>query len=173
MSIIERIRAYLALLAVLAVAAFATGEAGAIHAWLGYAVALVILGRLVASLSGLKQLGLARFHPQFAGLNLGTALTHPAISRTLLAGIAISLIAVTATGIHLDGGRTLGFGPPALVAAAWGEHDGGIVGEAHEILANLLVVLVALHVLYLATCKRGLVRFMLFLRPAGRPAGSP
>jgi len=98
-------------------------------------------------------------------------LTHPAISRTLLAGIAASLIAVTVTGIHLDGGRTLGFGAPALVASA--EHDGGIVGEAHELFANLLVVLVGLHVVYLVTCKRGLARFMLFLRPAGRPAGPP
>ena len=167
---IERIRAYHAVLALLAVAAFATGEAGAIHAWLGYAVALVILGRLVASLSGMKQLGLARFYPQFAGLNLGTALTHPAISRTLLAGIAISLIAVTATGIHLDGGRTPGFGAAAV---AQGEHEGGIVGEAHEFLANLLVALVVLHVLYLVTCKRGLVRFMLFLRPAARAPGPP
>ncbi|MFZ4410704.1 MAG: cytochrome b/b6 domain-containing protein [Paracraurococcus sp.] len=169
MSLIERIRAYHAVLAMLAVAAFVTGEAGAIHAWLGYAIALVILGRLVASLSGLKQLGLARFYPQFEGLNLGTLMTHPAISKSLLAGIAASLIAVTVTGIHLDGGRTLGFGAPALVAT--GEHEGGIVGEAHEVFANLLVVLVGLHVLYLVTCKRGLVRFMLFLRPAGRPAG--
>jgi hypothetical protein len=35
MSLIERIRAYHAVLAMLAVAAFVTGEAGAIHAWLG------------------------------------------------------------------------------------------------------------------------------------------
>ncbi|MFC7476503.1 hypothetical protein ACFQS7_19200 [Dankookia sp. GCM10030260] len=121
MSTMERLRARRAVLAGLTVAAFATGEARAIHAWLGDAVALVIAGRLVAALAGLRQLGLARFHRQFDGLRLGTALTHPAISRTILAGIAASLIAVTATGIQLDGGRTPGFGVaaggPAGVAA--------------------------------------------------------
>lgn len=168
MSIMERLRTYHAALAGLTVATFATGEAGMIHAWLGYAIALVILGRLAAAMAGLKQLGLARFYPQFAGLRLGTTLTHPAISKALLAGIAACLIAVTATGIHLDGGRSLG-----LAAAAVGEarHHGGLVEEAHEALANLLLVLVGLHILYLVISKRSLARFMLFLAPAGgRPA---
>jgi hypothetical protein len=58
---------------------------------LGYAIAVIIGGRLIAALSGLRQLGLSRFYPQFDGLTLGNAFTHPAISKTLLAGIAVCL----------------------------------------------------------------------------------
>jgi cytochrome b len=122
---------------------------------------------------------LSRFYPQFEGLTLGNAFTHPAISKTLLAGIAACLILATATGIALDRGRVLGLVTNAVVteAHAWdigrerhrdaeaggGQQEDGIVGELHEGLSNFLMIIVGLHVVYLFLFKRPLARFMLFI----------
>jgi cytochrome b len=179
MSIMQGLRAYHAILGLLVIAAFLTGDLGTIHAVLGYAIAIIIGGRLVAALSGLRQLGLSRFYPEFEGLTLGNAFAHPAISKTLLAGIAACLILATATGIAMDRGRTLGMATSAVVSEAYarddsrerrrdseargGEQENGIVGELHEGLSNLLMIIVGLHVAYLFLFKRPLARFMLFI----------
>ena len=183
MSVMHRLRAYHALLVVLAVAAYATGEMGLVHAWLGYAVSVVLIGRVLWAVTGLPQLGLMRFYPHFAGLKLGNAMTHPAISRTLLLGIGICLIGVSATGIALDRGRAVGFaagsaigmavakddstdkkvGSSSATAATEREESEGALSEVHELLANLLVGFVTLHVAYLLLFKWPLARFMLFL----------
>ena len=182
MSIMHRLRAYHALLVVLAIAAYATGEMGLVHAWLGYAVAVVLIGRVLWAVTGVPQLGLMRFYPQFAGLKLGNAMTHPAISRTLLLGIGMCLIGVSATGIALDRGRAVGFAAGSAVEVVIAkdstdnqvktamakaknerEESGGPMSELHEFLANLLVGLVTLHVAYLLLFKWPLARFMLFL----------
>lgn len=188
MSVMHRLRAYHALLVVLAVAAYATGEMGLVHAWLGYAVSAVLIGRVLWSLTGAPQLGLMRFYPQFAGLKLGSAMTHPAISRTLLLGIGMSLIGVSATGIALDRGRSVGLGAESAVAVPGAkgstekqveaatspkdnrkhEESEGPLSEVHEFLANLLAGLVSLHVAYLLLFKWPLARFMLFLDGAKR-----
>ena len=179
MSIMQGLRAYHAILGILVIAAFLTGELGTIHAVLGYAIAIIIGGRLVAALSGLTQLGLSRFYPQFEGLTLGNAFTHPAISKTLLAGIATCLILATATGIAMDRGRTLGMATSVVVSEAYArddsrEHRGdpgtrgeqqehGVLGELHEGLSNFLMIIVGLHIAYLFLFKRPLARFMLFI----------
>ena len=193
MSIMQGLRAYHAILGLLVIAAFLTGELGTIHAVLGYAIAVIIGGRLIAALSGLRQLGLSRFYPQFDGLTLGNAITHPAISKTLLAGIAACLILATATGIALDRGRTLSLATSVVVTEAHarddsrddsrelrrdaegrgGKQEDGILGEAHEGLSNFLMIIVGLHVAYLFLFKRPLARFMLFLAvPNSRQAKS-
>ena len=180
MSIIQKIRAYHAVLGALVVAAYLSGEAGLIHALLGYAIAVVILGRVAAALTGLRGMGLSRFYPQFEGLRLGTASTHPAISKTLLAGIAFCLIGATVTGIALDRGHAIGIASNPIVSVAQANDDGhnrsrgeearrgesgegGPLGEAHEGLSTLLMVLVGLHIAYLLLFKRNLARFMVFL----------
>jgi cytochrome b len=147
MPVLKRIRVYHASLAILTLLAFLTGEAGLVHEWLGYGVAAVIAMRLIWALTGVRQLGLMRFYPQFKGLRLDNALTHPAVSRTLLLCIAACLIGVTGTGIALDGGRH------------------GALEEVHEALGNLLMWFVGAHVAYLLLFKRPLARFMLFLDP--------
>jgi cytochrome b len=122
---------------------------------------------------------LSRFYPQFDGLTLGNAITHPAISKTLLAGIAACLILATATGIAIDRGRTLSLATSVVVTEAHardegrehrrdaegrdGKQEDGILGEAHEGLSNFLMLIVGLHVAYLLLFKRPLARFMLFL----------
>jgi 3-ketosteroid 9alpha-monooxygenase subunit B len=119
MSVMQKLRAYHAVLGVLVVLAYLTGEAGLIHLVLGYAVAVVVVGRIMAAFSGMPQLGLSRFHPHFEGLTLNTAATHPAISRTLLAGIAAALIAATVTGIQLERSQVPRQAASAVVAPAF------------------------------------------------------
>jgi hypothetical protein len=82
MSIMKGLRAYHAILGLLVIAAFLTGELGTIHAVLGYAIAVIIGGRLVAALSGLRQLGLSRFIRNLRGSLLATlSLTPPSARR--------------------------------------------------------------------------------------------
>jgi cytochrome b len=147
MLLLRRIRAYHAMLATFTILAYVTGEAGLIHAWLGYAVAAVIAVRLIWAMTGVPQLGLMRFYPAFAGLTLDNVFTHPGVSRTLLLGIGTSLLAVTATGIAMD------------------HSSARFIEEVHEALAEILAVLVVTHVCYLLLFKRPLARFMLFLDP--------
>jgi cytochrome b len=185
MPVMSRLRAYHALLAVLVVAAYFSTEWGSAHAWLGYGVAAVIVLRLILALTGAPQLGLTRFYPQFQGLQLDNAFTHPAISRILLIGIAACLIGVTATGIAMDKGRAFTVASPATsssvqqeaprttVGEANEEHEGeggegeegGPLGELHEVFGNALMVLVASHIAYLFLFKWPLARFMLFAAP--------
>lgn len=180
MSPMHRLRAVHAALLVLVVASYISGEWGAVHSWLGYGVAAVILVRLALVFTGLPQLGLSRFYPHFAGLKLDNVATHPAVSRILLVAIAVLLLGTVATGIALDGGRVFGFADPAGAAAVFEAEDGdeghadaegeeGPMGEAHELFANLLMLLVGVHVAYLLAFKRPLAKFMLFLERAGQP----
>jgi len=181
MTLLHRIRIFHATLAILAVLAYLTAEAGAIHDWLGYAVAIAILFRLVWMTTGLPQLGLQRFYPNFDGLRLGNAMTHPAISKALLLGIALSLLATTVSGVAMDGGRAIGLSATTVIAPAATEggrehedHDGdeeGLLGELHETMGNLLMLIVVLHISYLLLFKRPLALFMLFAGRAKRDAG--
>jgi cytochrome b len=197
MNIMSRVRLYHALLALLAIAAYLTGEIDPAHAWLGYGVAVVIILRLLWAIGGERQVGLMRFYPDFDGLKLKGAATHPAISRVLMLGIALCLLTVTGTGIVMDEGRSLGLEPAGVERAVFDpavraerrqsdddedggdrdrEHgDDGALSEVHELAANLLLLFVGLHVSYLLLFKRPLAKFMLFLRPVARkkPATPP
>lgn len=149
MSIMQGLRAYYAVLGPLVIVAFLTGELRSIHAVFVYAIAVIIGGRLVAALSGLQQLGLSRFYPQFNGLTLG---------------IAACLILDVATGITIDRGRTLGTAINIALTAAQapddsrerhrdaearrGEQEDDIIGELHKVLSNFLMIIVGLHVAY-------------------------
>ncbi|WP_353255476.1 cytochrome b/b6 domain-containing protein [Hyphomonas sp.] len=189
-NIMNRVRLYHAFLATLAIAAYLSGEMDPVHAWLGYGVAAVIVLRLLWALGGARQVGLMRFYPNFEGLKLKGALTHPAISRVLMLGIALSLLTVTGTGIVMDQGRSIGLSPARAELAAdagpqsaaprgsyRGEEDegedgeegeGGPLGEIHELAANLLLLFVGMHVAYLLVFKRPLAKFMLFLPRGNR-----
>jgi cytochrome b len=180
MNAMYRLRLSHAALAILVVAAYLTGEVHGVHAWIGYGVAVVIAIRIGLAFTGAPQLGLMRFYPAFDGLRLGNLATHPMISHALLLGIAISLLGVMATGIMMDRGRTLGLADASPVATAYADDDGDDDGteaqtisagaededewleELHETLANILIILVGLHVTYLLIFKRPIARFMLF-----------
>jgi cytochrome b len=189
MPVMTRLRAYHAVLAILVLATYFSTEWGAMHAWLGYGVAVAILVRVVLALTGASQLGLMRFYPQIHGLKLDNAFTHPAISRVLLLGIAVCLIGVTGTGIAMDQGRALKpasspVSAPVLAQAeraGEGEGDEGEgregdesgeespLGDLHELFGNGLMLLVAGHVSYLLLFKRPLARFMVLGAPKSPP----
>ncbi len=185
----KTLRIWHALIALLATAAYLAEDAEPLHQLLGYGVVALVTLRLLMAMFGSGALGLQRFYPKFHDLKLGTIATHPAISRTLLLGIAFALLGVATTGILMDRGETL----QSLQArsasmplsqylfagneekrpiAAGGEgvgerEDGdgdGLLGEVHELFANLLIGFVALHVGYLILFKWPLARFMLFVR---------
>lgn len=181
MSVMNRVRLYHATLAVLALLAYLTGEIDPYHAWLGYGVAAIIVLRLLWALAGERQAGLMRFYPKFEGLKLNKAATHPAISRTLMLGIALSLLTIVGTGILMDQGRSLGLNAkiastgyqPATRQIDHHDDDDGheehheeedsVLSEVHETAANVLLLFVGLHVSYLLIFKRPLAKFMLFL----------
>lgn len=177
----HRIRAYHATLAILACLAYATGESGLIHAWLGYGVAIIIALRLSWALSGERQFGLTRFYPDFGGLNPGNAMTHPFISRSLMLGILLSLILATATGIAMDRGASFQSTSADMVLTADTDDDdhregSGSWSEAleasHELFSDLMLLFVGMHVTYLVLFKLPLARFMLFW-PGGRGPRGP
>lgn len=176
MAVMHRIRIFHAFLAITVLAAYFSAETGLIHAWLGYGVAALIAFRLIWALSGAPQLGLERFYPSFKDLHLKGIATHPAISRLLLACIALSVIGATGTGIMMDNGRSLQ--PASLSSLSFSaesdeseeseDESGEAYEEAHELLANLAMAFVVMHVLYLLAFKRPLARFMLFANKSAK-----
>lgn len=148
MSMIHSIRIYHATLAILALLTYITGDFELIHIILGYALGVVIIFRLLWALSGNRQVGLSRFYPDFDGLKITNMFTHPAISKTLLLGIASTLIIATLTGILMD--RVTG--------------DGGFWEEVHEFFSNAMLIFVAAHISYLLLFKLPLAKFMLFIQ---------
>lgn len=168
----HRVRIYHAVLAICALLAYATGELGPVHAWLGYGVAGVVVLRLLWALGGERQFGLTRFYPSFEGLDVDNALHHPAVSRSLMLGIAVSLLLATATGIALDEGDTLSSMASSMVADAHADSDSDSIHddtrwdaleESHELFSDLMLLFVGMHLTYLLLFKRPLARFMLFL----------
>jgi cytochrome b len=186
MTTFQQLRLYHAALAILAIAVYATGELGLIHAWLGYALAALIAFRVAWGLVGPRQISLSKFVPKLSDVGRIASPDHPAIGKTLLAGVAISLLLATFTGIALDQPSLVGDGardPASSVAAVYpadpintsaviragfdfgeesGEREEGWIGELHEATANLFLIFVGLHVAYLLLFKRNFALFMLF-----------
>lgn len=144
MSLMHKVRVYHAALAVLTVLAYLSGDLGLVHDVLGYGVAVIIFLRLVWAVFNPRQLGLNRFYPDFDGLRFDNAYRHPAVSKALILGIAVTLIGATLTGVLLDG------------------QEDEFLEDIHEALSNLVIIFVVLHAGYLLLFKRPLARFMLY-----------
>ena len=107
-----------------------------------------------------------RFYPDFEGLKLTNIFTHPSISRTLLLGIAISVILTTTTGMLMDQGESLGLSTVSVIDNAYAngdDDDNEILEEVHEFFANLMLIFVVGHIGYLILFKFPLAKFMLFM----------
>jgi len=185
----RKLRLYHAVLASSALAAYATGESGIVHAWIGYAVVGIILFRLAWGVFGPRQFRIGRFLPALSSLLRIRAANNPAIARVLLGGVVASLLLVVGTGVALDGlgiSKTvaearavpvprldLQAGGISISAAAIGKrvNEGGNRGsvawlrELHGFSANMMLLFVGLHVSYMLVFRRLLAMFMLF-RPA-------
>jgi cytochrome b len=144
MSLMHKIRVYHATLAILTLLAYFSGDFGFIHDWLGYAVGVIIVARLGWAVFNPRQLGLNRFYPVFDGIEWTNAITHPAINKTLILAVAVSVILATATGLLtlIDGGE--------------------ILDDLHEAISGIVIYLVIAHAAYLYLIKRSLARFMLY-----------
>lgn len=144
MSLMHKIRWYHAVLAITTLLAYFTGDFGFIHDWLGYVVGVIIVARLGWAVFNPRQLGLNRFYPVFDGIEWTNAITHPAISRSLILAVAVSVILATLTGLLTltDGGE--------------------VFDDLHEGVSGIVIWLVVLHGGYLYLIKRPLARFMLY-----------
>ena len=177
MSLMHKVRFYHAALAIFTVLAFLSGDFGIVHDWLGYVVAAVLAMRLLWALFNPRQLGLNRFYPNFDGLRFDNAYRHPAVSKALILGVAVSLIGATLSGVAMDGGRAIGLADAGANATIVGtalvngaeraesgdSRDGdGFMEDIHEMLSNLVILFVVLHATYLLLFKFPLARFMLF-----------
>jgi len=179
MTTIHHIRIYHAILAILAIASYVTKEFGVIHSWLGYSVTGVIIIRVIWAFTGDQQVSLNRFNPSFVGINFANFFTHPLISKILMLLFAISLIVVCSTGLIMDKGRAIGFVDLKISANAFasqdrddnnknrlenkGDNDENLLSETHELFANLMLLIVGIHVTYLILFKRYMAKFMLFI----------
>lgn len=143
MSLMHKVRVYHAALAIIVFLAYLTGDFGAIHDWLGYAVAVIVVFRLLWAVFNPRQLGLNRFYPVFEGISWANGLTHPAISKALILAVAVTTILATVTGLLiLD--------------------DHGAWEDLHEGVSSLVIWAVAAHAIYLFLVKRPMANFMLF-----------
>ena len=147
----KKIRTYHAALAILTTLAWLSGDFGAIHDWLGYAVGVIILFRILWGFFNPRQLGLNQFYPHFKGMTAENAMRHPAVSRLLILAVALTVAGATGTGVMLVFGI--------------GGHE--TMEELHESVSNLVFLFVALHACYLLIFRTPLAKFMLY-RDTGR-----
>ncbi|MEJ6009059.1 cytochrome b/b6 domain-containing protein [Novosphingobium aquae] len=168
---------------------FTAEELGLVHAWTGYVVALLTVLRLVLGLIGKSGFQFRRLIPR-AG---GHGAQKPAISAALSLALLLAVSGTATTGILMDKGGTLtgnsirahdgersegdegeeeAAEPATLLGLApsvraedgdRGEREEGLLGEVHETLGNLILLLAILHALYLLIFRFQTARFMLFV----------
>jgi len=188
MNAYRKLRLYHAMLASSALAAYATGEAGIVHAWIGYALVGIILFRVAWGMFGPSQFRIGRFLPDLASLLRIRTANDPAIARVLLGGVVASLLLVAGTGIALDQAKSLNVAAEARTVpvpriefrphgtsmthgtttqnASRDDDDDdeneGWLAELHEFAANMMLLFVGLHVAYMVVFRRPLAGFMVF-----------
>ena len=176
----KQIRLYHLFLFAFVTAAYLTGdEDSGIHRVIGYTVAGAISLRLVLAALAVGAFKWRRLVPSLhapAGL---TWMKHPAISRTIILLILAAVAGTATTGVLMDKGAGLSRSPFADIPAEREDYrdrhnprhgddeEEGVLGEVHEILANLVVILVGAHVAYLLVFRLPVAKFMAFL-PTGK-----
>ena len=178
MSAFARFRLFHATLAVLAILAYATAEAGWIHAWIGYSLAAVFLARLAAAVVAPRLMARPGWLIRPRDIELRQGLASPLVGRILQLLIVSCLAGVTLTGVAMQQKWTMAGVSPAIVSQAFAddrdddENEGseGAISEIHEASANLLFVFVGLHVVHLIAFRRRYAMSMAFVDGAGRNA---
>jgi cytochrome b len=149
--------------------AWITGdESQGLHNWAGYVAAALIAVRIVWGFVGSPYARFSQFvrGPGVVGAYLGNALRRREaryIGHNPAGAVMILLILVTMSGtaftgwLMVDPARQAMLPTmPQMIAAAYADDDGDeegigsggeeVLGEVHEVLANLMLLLVALHV---------------------------
>lgn len=148
-----------------AVAWLTADELSTVHEIAGYVVAGLVAFRLVWGLVGSRHARFARFltGPRATLGYLGDItrgkerryLGHNPAGAAMIAALLVTLSATSFTGwLMAEPGRVSMLPDlPQIVAPAWADDDGdhrdggaGAIKDLHEVLANLLLLLVALHV---------------------------
>lgn len=124
---------------------FTAEKLGLVHAWTGYAVATLIVLRLVLGLANAQGFRFTRLNPAISRPSGQGGIRHPAIGNALTLALALSIAGVAGTGIAMDRGGTL---VGKSIRADDGEHErhgrgNGEQGEEeeHEDEASLLPAL--------------------------------
>jgi cytochrome b len=155
------------LVAAFAVAWLSAEELDTVHEIAGYVVAALVALRLIWGLVGSRYARFAQFlkGPRETLAYIGDLtrgrerryLGHNPAGAAMIVALLVALSGTAFTGWLLDEPGRVAMLPdmPQIVAPAFadgdeygeqGEGGGGFVEEAHEVLANLLLLLVALHV---------------------------
>lgn len=174
MTPLKQIRWYHLFLAILATAAYFTGDDDSgIHRLIGYGVAAAVTVRLLLGLSGSGPFSWRRLVPPLrAPANL-PIVKHPAISRVLILLILASVAGTATTGVMMDKGNSLM--RPSLTLSETEREEGdseregedeegedGVLSELHETFANLIIIFVGAHIVYLVIFRLPMAKFMLF-----------
>ena len=148
-----------------------------VHVWAGYLVGAVVVVRVVWGFVGPRRARFADFVDRpaaalayLAGLLRGQArryLGHSPAGGAMVVALLVGLALTVATGLALYA-EAENAGPLAGIVAARpaaGLRGGSVLEEAHELLANLSLLLVVLHVAGVALAsfmhRENLVRAML------------
>lgn len=117
---------HLLLAVAVAVAYFTAEELGLVHAWVGYAVAALVVLRLVLGMARTRGFEFRRLVPSLATPPRGqTGIRHPAIGRTLTLALFLAIAGTATTGVLMDRGGT-------LVGQSIRAHDGERHRAGHE-----------------------------------------
>lgn len=176
-------------------------EGSAAHVWIGYAAAALLSVRLVWGVVGTRSARFSAFppSPRAAVRHIGDMAkgrhvehrSHNPLGALMVYALWAALALVIASGIALDQDGSVGKHAIAASRSSVGAHfeerhdehsdegqEGGageMIEEVHEIAANLLFLLAALHVAGVAFESRrvggGLVGAMITGRGKSRPAG--
>lgn len=153
------------LVAAVAVAWLSADELNTVHEVAGYAVAGLVAFRLVWGFVGSHHARFARFlkGPRETLSYIGDIargkerryLGHNPAGAVMIVALLVTLLGTAFTGWLMEDEARVALLPsmPAIVAPAWADDDGdargtidGALEEVHETLANLMLLLAALHV---------------------------
>lgn len=161
-------------------------ELGIVHAWLGYAIAGLLLMRFVLGLARTRGFEFRRLLPRLSAPPAGlTRIRHPAIAHALSLVLLTCVTGAAVTGIVMDKGGTLagnsiraddreedeeddqeeefGLGLVSAARAETGEsEEDEALEEGHETFGNLVLPVALAHALYMLLFRFELARFMIF-----------
>ncbi len=179
MSAFHGLRLYHAAVAALTVAAYAAEDARALHVWIGYGLAGLVVTRVALAALGLRVLPRPAWLLRKEDNRPALALANPMISKAFVCGIMLALTATLATGIMLDqtpavSARTQAFlSQGVVVNAAQADErkeksartkSGKILKEVHEFAANATLLLAGAHVALLLLTRPPYALKMMFLK---------